>query len=51
MHRNPVKRGLVESPDLWRWSSYRAYALGESGPVTVNEWNVLELKKIRFPAA
>jgi putative transposase len=51
MHRNPVKRGLVESPDQWRWSSYRTYAFGESGPVTVNEWNVLELKKIRIPAA
>jgi putative transposase len=21
MHRNPVKRGLVESPEQWRWSS------------------------------
>ncbi len=20
MHRNPVKRGLVESPEQWRWS-------------------------------
>jgi putative transposase len=50
MHRNPVKRGLVESPELWRWSSYRAYALGELGPVKVNEWEVLKLK-IRPPAA
>ncbi len=32
MHRNPVKRGLVESPDLWRWSSYRFYLLEEAGP-------------------
>ena len=24
MHRNPVKRGLVASPELWRWSSFRA---------------------------
>lgn len=23
MHRNPVKRGLLESPEQWRWSSYR----------------------------
>ena len=23
MHRNPVKRGLVESAEQWRWSSYR----------------------------
>jgi hypothetical protein len=35
-----VKRGLVESPELWRWSSYRAYAFGEVGPVKVNEWQV-----------
>ena len=28
MHRNPVKRGLVASPELWRWSSFRAYFLG-----------------------
>ena len=36
----PVKRGLVESPELWAWSSFRAYAYGERGPVRVNyrEW-------------
>ncbi|HEY1936591.1 MAG TPA: transposase [Candidatus Angelobacter sp.] len=33
MHRNPVKRGLVESPELWRWSSFRTYRLGEPGAV------------------
>ena len=31
MHRNPVKRGLVESPERWPWSSYRFYLLGETG--------------------
>lgn len=31
MHRNPVRRGLVASPELWAWSSFRAYALGEKG--------------------
>jgi len=36
MHRNPVKRGLVESPEQWRWSSYRFYRLEEPGPVQVN---------------
>jgi putative transposase len=50
IHRNPVKRGLVFAPELWRWSSYRAYALGEAGPVTVNDWQVLRMK-IRPPAA
>jgi REP element-mobilizing transposase RayT len=28
MHRNPVKRGRVKSPEQWRWSSYRVYLLG-----------------------
>ena len=50
MHRNPVKRGLAASPELWRWSSFRAYFLGEAGPVRVNEWDVLKMK-IRPPAA
>jgi hypothetical protein len=50
MHRNPVKRGLVASPELWRWSSFRAYFLGETGLVSVNEWEVLKMK-IRAPAA
>jgi hypothetical protein len=36
MHRNPVTRRLVASPDQWRWSSVRAYALGEEGIVAVN---------------
>ncbi len=49
MHRNPVKRGLVESPEMWRWSSYRTYAVGEPGSVRVNEWQVLKMK-IRPPA-
>jgi putative transposase len=44
MHRNPVKRGLVETPDQWRWSSFRAYAYGEPGLVRVNDWSVLRMK-------
>ena len=44
IHRNPVRRGLVESPEQWRWSSFRAYAYGEAGPVRVNDWSVLKLK-------
>ena len=33
MHNNPVKRGLVESAELWRWSSFRSYRFGEPGLV------------------
>ena len=29
MHRNSVARGLVASPEDWRWGSYRSYAYGE----------------------
>ncbi len=35
IHRNPVKRGLVEKPEDWRWSSFRNYATGEEGVVEV----------------
>jgi putative transposase len=35
MHWNPVKRGLVERPEDWAWSSYRYYQTGEQGRVTI----------------
>ena len=45
MHRNPVKRRLVESPEQWRWSSYRFYLLEEVGPVRVNEgWTKISFR-------
>jgi putative transposase len=37
IHRNPVKRGLVASPEQWKWSSFRFYAYREAGVVKVNE--------------
>ena len=37
MHRNPVKRGLVERPEDWVWSSFRFYRLGEDGVVAVTD--------------
>jgi len=46
MHRNPVKRGLVESPEQWRWSSSRFYSLDEPGLVRVNEgWGKISFRK------
>ncbi len=44
IHRNPVKRGLVLEPDQWLWSSFRCHALGERGPVLVNEQRPVTLK-------
>ena len=46
IHRNPVERGLVESPERWQWSSYRFYLLGEAGPVRVNEgWGEISFRR------
>jgi len=41
IHRNPVKRGLVSSPEEWPWSSYRWYLLGQKGPVKINDTAIL----------
>jgi|HubBroStandDraft_1064217.scaffolds.fasta_scaffold08784_6 putative transposase len=42
MHRNPVKRGLVERAEQWAWSSFRSYLFGEAGLVRVKfqEWPI-----------
>lgn len=42
IHRNPVTRGLVVSPELWAWSSFRHWQTGEAGAVEVEShwtWN------------
>jgi putative transposase len=45
IHRNPVKRGLVEKPEDWPWSSYRHYALDEQGIVAVESpWTTYKRK-------
>jgi putative transposase len=39
IHRNPVRRGLVEKPEDWQWSSFRHYATGVEGAVEIeSEW-------------
>ena len=39
LHRNPVKRGLCQRPEDWKWSSFRHYALREFGVVEIeSEW-------------
>ena len=44
IHRNPVKRGLVASPEQWPWSSFRWYWSGEKGPVKINDTDILVMK-------
>jgi REP-associated tyrosine transposase len=36
IHWNPVRRGLVENVDQWRWSSYGNYSSGGEGHVKVS---------------
>ena len=40
MHANPVKRGLVKSPEDWPWSSCRHYLTGNKGRVEIeSSWS------------
>ncbi len=43
IHRNPVKRGLVEKPEDWPWSSFRHYAAGAMGAVEIeSQWTAFQ---------
>jgi len=50
MHRNPLKRGLVNEPEEWAWSSFRDYLFGQTGIVRVNDTGILTMR-VRPPAA
>jgi len=41
IHNNPVRRGLVASPEEWRWSSCRWYLKREPGPVKIEDTDIL----------
>ncbi len=50
IHRNPVKRGLVEKPEDWEWSSFRHYATGVEGVVEIeSEWTGRRRERIGAP--
>ena len=36
IHANPVRRGLVERPGDWAWSSWRAWELGVDQPIAID---------------
>ena len=47
IHRNPVKRGLVERPEDWAWSSFRHYLTGEEGKVEIeSDWTARERERL-----
>jgi len=50
MHRNPVKRELVEKPEDWAWSSFRHYATGVEGMVEIeSEWTGRKRERMGMP--
>ena len=50
IHRNPVKRGLVEKPEEWAWSSFRHYATGAEGVVEIeSEWTGRKRERMGMP--
>jgi putative transposase len=39
IHRNPVKRGLVDKPEDWPWSSFNHYSTGEIRTIEIeSQW-------------
>jgi putative transposase len=48
IHRNPVKRGLVSSPEQWPWTSFRWYLCGEGGRVRINDTDIM-IMKVKAP--
>ena len=47
IHRNPVKRGLVQNPDDWEWSSFRYYVSGFEGVIEIeSQWTARKRERM-----
>ena len=47
IHRNPVKRGLVQDPEDWPWSSFRHYDSGVEGVVEIeSQWTARKRERM-----
>jgi putative transposase len=47
IHRNPVRRGLVLSPEQWPWSSFRHYVSGVEGVVEIeSQWTARKREQL-----
>jgi len=50
IHRNPVKRGLVDNPEDWEWSSFCHYLTSEKGRVEIeSEWTAGLRQGLKVP--
>ncbi len=38
IHKNPIRRGLIDRPEQWRWSSFRHYELGDNSLIEM-DWD------------
>ncbi len=47
IHKNPVKRELVDSPEKWEYSSYRFWELGEDNPNLVKDFKWMEIDGLK----
>ncbi len=48
LHRNPLRRGLVNKPEDWPWSSYRHYLTGTVGTVEIeSQWTAFKRERMR----
>ena len=47
LHRNPVVRGLVRSPEEWVWSIFRHYLTGAEGVVQIeSQWTARKRERM-----
>ncbi len=47
MHRNAVRRGLVDKPEDWPWSSYRHWLTGVAGTVEIeSNWTASKRERM-----
>ena len=42
IHNNPIRRGLVDSPESWAHSSFRFYEMGENSQLTLGRQDVMK---------
>lgn len=51
IHRNPVRRELVDRPEDWPWSSFVHYATGVEGVVEIeSQWTARKRERLGLPA-
>jgi len=51
IHRNPVTRELVRTPEEWKWSSFRHYLTGETGVIEIeSSWTANKREGLKVAA-